>query len=60
MSLALKYCEDETKARPSMLEVARQLENISSMLSESDTIPTESDISASGEILEYFLCVTTN
>ncbi|KAJ0089278.1 hypothetical protein Patl1_31605 [Pistacia atlantica] len=47
MALALKCCEDETERRPSMLEVVRELENVSSMLPESETIPTDSDISAS-------------
>ncbi|KAJ0028290.1 hypothetical protein Pint_35120 [Pistacia integerrima] len=48
MALALKCCEDETERRPSMLEVVRELENLSSMLPESETILTDSDISASG------------
>ncbi|KAJ0088593.1 hypothetical protein Patl1_31590 [Pistacia atlantica] len=48
MALALKCCEDETKRRPSMLEVVRELEKLSSMLPESETIPTDSYISASG------------
>ncbi|KAJ0087846.1 hypothetical protein Patl1_31585 [Pistacia atlantica] len=48
MALALKCCENETERRPSMLEVVRELENLSSMLPESETIQTDSDISASG------------
>ncbi|KAJ0028293.1 hypothetical protein Pint_35124 [Pistacia integerrima] len=48
MALALKCYEDETERRPSMLEVVRELENLSSMLPESETIPTDSYISASG------------
>ncbi|KAJ0088592.1 hypothetical protein Patl1_31593 [Pistacia atlantica] len=48
MALALKCCEDETKRRPSMLEVVRELEKLSSMLPESETIPTDSYILASG------------
>ncbi|KAF5737306.1 putative LRR receptor-like serine/threonine-protein kinase [Tripterygium wilfordii] len=48
MALALKCCEDETDARPSMLEAVRELENISSMLPESDTIPSDSDTTTSG------------
>ncbi|KAH7554647.1 hypothetical protein JRO89_XS12G0252700 [Xanthoceras sorbifolium] len=51
MTLAVKCCEDDRKARPSMLEVVRELENISSLLPpEADTIPTESDVSASSEM----------
>ncbi|XP_048141972.1 probable LRR receptor-like serine/threonine-protein kinase At1g06840 [Rhodamnia argentea] len=48
MALALKCCEDQTKARPTMLEVVRELENISSMLPETDTIASESEPSISG------------
>lgn len=36
MALALRCSMDETKDRPSMLEVVRELENISSMVPESD------------------------
>ncbi|KAL0450882.1 UNVERIFIED_CONTAM: putative LRR receptor-like serine/threonine-protein kinase [Sesamum latifolium] len=36
MALALRCSSDETKDRPSMLEVVRELENISSMVPESD------------------------
>ena len=36
-SLALQCCRDETKARPSMSEVVRELEVIQEMNSESDT-----------------------
>ncbi|KAL8516988.1 hypothetical protein ACS0TY_015287 [Phlomoides rotata] len=39
MALALRCSMDETKDRPSMLEVVRELENISSMLPESDSTP---------------------
>ncbi|KAI6698721.1 hypothetical protein NL676_018840 [Syzygium grande] len=48
MALALKCCEDQTKGRPTMLEVVRELENISSMLPETDTITSESEASGSG------------
>jgi serine/threonine protein kinase len=37
LSLALKCCQDETDARPSMAEVVRELENIWVKLPESDT-----------------------
>ena len=47
MTLALKCSQDSTKDRPTMLEVVRELENISSMLPESGNSPLESDISAS-------------
>lgn len=52
MTLALKCCEDETEARPSMLVVVRELENISNMLPpEHDTIPAEtSDVSVSSDM----------
>jgi hypothetical protein len=36
LSLALKCCQDETDARPSMAEVVRELENIWVMMPESD------------------------
>ncbi|XP_057972137.1 probable LRR receptor-like serine/threonine-protein kinase At1g06840 [Malania oleifera] len=48
MTLALKCCQEETKARPSMLEVVRELENMLSLLPESNTIPLVSDASTSG------------
>lgn len=44
MALALRCSMDETKDRPSMLEVVRELENISSMLPESDNTPPESNL----------------
>ncbi|XP_022735692.1 probable LRR receptor-like serine/threonine-protein kinase At5g37450 [Durio zibethinus] len=48
MALALKCCQDDPKERPTMLEVVRELENLCSLLPESDMIPTESDASISG------------
>ena len=51
MNLAVKCSQDETSARPSMLEVVRELEDITSMLPESDSIqslPPEVDGSSSG------------
>ena len=48
MALALKCCHDDPKERPTMLEIVRELENLCSVLSESDMIPTESDASVSG------------
>ncbi|KAK3188565.1 hypothetical protein Dsin_028126 [Dipteronia sinensis] len=41
VTLALKCCKDDTDARPSMAEVVRELENIWSMMPESDTKTTE-------------------
>ncbi|KAK4833950.1 hypothetical protein QYF36_013889 [Acer negundo] len=56
MTLALKCCEDKKETRPSMLEVVRELENISSILPppEPDMIPTESDVSVSSEMSGIF------
>lgn len=36
MTLALKCCEEETSARPSMAEVVRELENIRLLMPESE------------------------
>ncbi|XP_050370833.1 probable LRR receptor-like serine/threonine-protein kinase At1g06840 isoform X2 [Argentina anserina] len=47
LSLALKCCQDETDARPSMAEVVRELENIWFMMPETDSITTESVLSSS-------------
>ncbi|KAK4794360.1 hypothetical protein SAY86_012354 [Trapa natans] len=47
IALALRCCEDEGKARPTMLEVVRELEDITAMLSQSDTITSELDSSGS-------------
>ncbi|CAK7343492.1 unnamed protein product [Dovyalis caffra] len=41
MDLALKCCQDEPEERPSMLEVVRELENISFMLQASGPISSE-------------------
>ena len=48
MALALKCCQDDPNERPTILEVVRELENLCSLLPESDLIPTESDASISG------------
>ncbi|KAJ6865610.1 LRR receptor-like serine/threonine-protein kinase [Populus alba x Populus x berolinensis] len=45
MALALKCCHDEPAERPSMLEVVRELENISYMLQESGHISSEHETS---------------
>lgn len=42
LSLALKCCQDETDARPSMAEVVRELENILFMMPASESKITES------------------
>ncbi|KAG1338920.1 putative LRR receptor-like serine/threonine-protein kinase [Cocos nucifera] len=42
VSLALRCCQDETDARPSMAEVVRELENIWRMTPEADVTPSES------------------
>lgn len=46
LTLALKCCQDETDARPSMAEVVRELENIWLMMPESDTKIAEYKASA--------------
>ncbi|XVE80707.1 hypothetical protein DITRI_Ditri15bG0002300 [Diplodiscus trichospermus] len=48
MALALKCCQDDPKERPTMLEIVRELENLCSLIPESDLYPTESDPSISG------------
>ncbi|WRX22228.1 GNAT domain - like 10 [Theobroma cacao] len=50
MALALKCCQDDPKERPTMLEVVRELENLCSVLPESDLIPTGSDASSAGRM----------
>ncbi|XP_072958664.1 probable LRR receptor-like serine/threonine-protein kinase At1g06840 [Typha angustifolia] len=42
ISLALRCCQDETDARPSMMEVVRELEIIWRMTPEADATPSES------------------
>ena len=47
LNLALKCCEDETDARPSMAEVVRELESIWHMMPDSDNVlanPLDIDI----------------
>lgn len=43
MALAVKCSKEETEARPCMLEVVRELENIISMVPESDSLPSQMD-----------------
>ncbi|KAF8041834.1 hypothetical protein BT93_A0432 [Corymbia citriodora subsp. variegata] len=50
MALALKCCEHETRARPTMLEVVRELENLFFSLPEPDAIASESDFSGLGNV----------
>ncbi|XP_031372205.1 probable LRR receptor-like serine/threonine-protein kinase At1g06840 isoform X2 [Punica granatum] len=47
LGLALKCCEEEGEDRPMMLEVVRELENITATLPQSDIITPESDASSS-------------
>ncbi|KAJ7964334.1 GPCR kinase [Quillaja saponaria] len=51
LSLALKCCQDETDARPTMAEVVRELENIWFMMPESDTSAAESEVTHSGKVV---------
>ncbi|THU51636.1 hypothetical protein C4D60_Mb06t33110 [Musa balbisiana] len=48
VSLALRCCQDETDARPSMTEVVRELETIWRMTPEADTTASESTATDSG------------
>ncbi|XP_061367911.1 probable LRR receptor-like serine/threonine-protein kinase At1g06840 [Gastrolobium bilobum] len=50
LTLALKCCNDEPDARPKMSEVVRELENIWSMMPDSDTKRAESITSDSGKM----------
>ncbi|XP_051130713.1 probable LRR receptor-like serine/threonine-protein kinase At1g06840 [Andrographis paniculata] len=47
MALALRCSLDETKNRPSMLEVVRELENVSSMLPNSNAAPPDNNTGTS-------------
>ncbi|PON60517.1 GPCR kinase [Parasponia andersonii] len=47
MQLALRCCQEETKERPTMLEVVRELENLCSMAPQPETNPSNSDASSS-------------
>ncbi|KAK4606900.1 hypothetical protein RGQ29_000937 [Quercus rubra] len=47
LTLALKCCEDETDARPSMAEVVRELENIWLLMPDSDIKTTDPMLSGS-------------
>lgn len=50
LDLALKCCQDETDARPSMADVVRELENIWAKMPESDGKSTESATGDSGKL----------
>lgn len=52
-TLALKCCEDEPEPRPKMAEVVRELENMCSMMSDSDTMRVSSTTSGSGKTDSY-------
>ncbi|XP_073113565.1 probable LRR receptor-like serine/threonine-protein kinase At1g06840 isoform X2 [Elaeis guineensis] len=49
VSLALRCCQDETDARPSMAEVFREVENIWRMTPEVDVTPSESTATDAGK-----------
>ncbi|KAK3025851.1 hypothetical protein RJ639_041299, partial [Escallonia herrerae] len=51
VSLALKCCQEETDARPSMTDVVRELESIWHMMPESDTKTSQSSTSDPGKIV---------
>lgn len=51
LTLALKCCNDQPDARPKMVEVVRELENIWSMMPDSDTGATGSITSDSSKPL---------
>jgi len=50
LTLALKCCKDAPDERPKIAEVARELENICSMLPETNTVEAEHGTSGSGRI----------
>ncbi|XAR58822.1 Non-specific serine/threonine protein kinase [Bertholletia excelsa] len=51
VNLALKCCQEETDARPSMADVVRELESIWAMMPESDTRRSEPLITESGKVV---------
>ncbi|KAL5550406.1 hypothetical protein UlMin_000582 [Ulmus minor] len=53
MDLAFKCCEDEPPARPSMLEIVRELENLCSMLPQSETSTSDGNASSSSGISRF-------
>ncbi|CAO2833302.1 unnamed protein product [Amaranthus hypochondriacus] len=50
VNLALRCCQDETDARPRMMDVVRELENIASLMPDSETISDSSTSLNSGNI----------
>ncbi|XP_027160272.1 probable LRR receptor-like serine/threonine-protein kinase At1g06840 [Coffea eugenioides] len=50
INLALKCCQEETDARPSMAEVVRELESIWLMMPESDTVLVDSLVTDPGKV----------
>ncbi|KAG5064204.1 hypothetical protein JHK85_005387 [Glycine max] len=50
LTLALKCCKDEPDERPKMIDVARELESICSMLTETDAMEAEYVTSDSGRV----------
>lgn len=51
VTLALKCCQEDTNARPSMAEVVRELERIWLMMPESDTRSTNSSTTDPGKVV---------
>lgn len=50
LNLALKCCQDETDARPRMVEVVRELENIYGLMPDSESISESSTSLLSGNL----------
>lgn len=50
LTLALKCCQEETDARPSMADVVRELESIWAKMPEAETKSTDSVMSDSGKL----------
>ncbi|KAK2981863.1 hypothetical protein RJ640_010380, partial [Escallonia rubra] len=60
MELALRCSQEKTELRPKMLEVVRELENISSMLPKTERVQMETDTSTSETSVSALLAVRRN
>jgi len=59
LNLALKCCEDEPEPRPKMAEVVRELENICSVMSDSDTM-RDTSTSSGGKTISFESSTTSS
>ncbi|GJN17344.1 hypothetical protein PR202_gb04402 [Eleusine coracana subsp. coracana] len=59
LSLAIKCCQDETEARPYMVDIVRELETILGMMPEGESLQSETTETGSGALTKSMSSSTT-